>query len=365
VFISYTSMLQTSTRLLLFLGFLCGAATADAQDPRFSQYFASPWTMNPAMTGVFNGGWRVTANYRDQWNSFLNPEPFRTYSVAVDMRKAVNKRDFAAFGIGILRDEAGTAQFVQNRAHVGGSFIKQMGITDGKRGRNKTTHYLAVGAQVGVGQNAVDWSKLWFSRQFDPTTDRPNTGLSSGEANGNRATALFPDLNAGLLWYSIAKNGSFFYAGGAMQHLNQPDISFRDGPNSGENLYLRWSAHAGGQVTINKFFSILPGVQAMKQGPAFETNAGMNVRYSHGDRNELALRAGVWGRLGNKLDKGFISDAFTVVSMLEMERMTLGLSYDVTVSSLTGANNSRGAFELSVSYFHPAKKKLRVLCPRF
>ncbi|MEO6760002.1 MAG: type IX secretion system membrane protein PorP/SprF, partial [Saprospiraceae bacterium] len=57
-----------------------------AQDPRFSQYYASPWNLNPAMTGVFNGRWRATANYRDQWNSFLSPVPFRTYSAAFETR---------------------------------------------------------------------------------------------------------------------------------------------------------------------------------------------------------------------------------------------------------------------------------------
>ena len=40
-------------------------------------------------------------------------------------------------------------------------------------------------------------------------------------------------------------------------------------------------------------------------------------------------------------------DAVTIVGMLELNRWMLGLSYDITVSSLTAANNSRGAFELS------------------
>ena len=103
----------------------------------------------------------------------------------------------------------------------------------------------------------------------------------------------------------------------------------------------------------------------MKQGPAIETDLGMNIRYSNNDQNELALRAGVWGRVGNRLNKGFGMDALTFVAMLELERWMLGISYDVTVSQLTQANNSRGAFELSLTYFHPEHRRSRVICPKF
>ena len=103
----------------------------------------------------------------------------------------------------------------------------------------------------------------------------------------------------------------------------------------------------------------------VQQGPAFETDLGLSVRYSNHDRNELALRLGAWGRLGNKLDKGLHMDAIAFVAMLELERWMLGLSYDVTVSTLSQANNSRGAFEISLTYFHPAERKQHVVCPRF
>ncbi|MBL7828162.1 MAG: type IX secretion system membrane protein PorP/SprF, partial [Saprospiraceae bacterium] len=81
--------------------------------------------------------------------------------------------------------------------------------------------------------------------------------------------------------------------------------------------------------------------------------------------NELALRAGAWTRIGNKLDKGFQADAVTIVGMLELNRWALGLSYDITVSQLTRANNARGAFEVSLSYYHPGERRSRVRCPNF
>lgn len=331
---------------------------SQAQDPRFSQYYASPWNLNPALTGVFNGRWRVTANYRDQWSSFVSPVPFRTYAVAGDVRFNVGNDDYAAFGIGAMHDEAGQARFTQNKIQLGGAFLKQL-----TGGRNRADQYLSAGAQLGFGQNSMDWGRLWFSRQFNSTTETPDPNSSNGEPMPNDNTGLYADFNAGLLWYAIFENDGFFYFGGAMHHLNQPVVSLVDDGN--EKLYSRWSGHAGGQLPLTQTFALLPGVIAMKQGPAFETDLGLNVRYSNADLNELALRAGVWGRMGNKLDKGLQMDAVTVVAMLELNRWMLGLSYDITVSSLTRANNSRGAFELSLTYSQPEYRRSHVVCPRF
>jgi len=328
------------------------------QDPRFSQFYASPWNLNPAMTGVFNGKWRATINYRDQWGSILSQVPFRTYSAAFDARFNTVKNDYASFGVGAMHDEAGSSRFEQNRIHLGGAYLKQL-----SGGRNKADHFLSLGAQAGFGQNSMDWTRLWFSRQFDPTAEKPDSGLSNGEPNQGANTNLFFDFNAGLLWYMVFNNDGYFYAGGAMHHINQPAISLTD--NDAETMYARWTGHAGGLFPVTKNFGLQPGVLIMRQGPAFESNVGMNIRYSNNDMDELALRFGAWARIGNKLDQGAQMDALVLVSMLEFNRWMLGLSYDVTVSALSQANNSRGAFELSLTYFHPEQRRSRVQCPKF
>jgi type IX secretion system PorP/SprF family membrane protein len=344
---------------LLALFFAFFAPQLRGQDPRFSQYYASPWNLNPAMIGVFEGRWRVTANYRDQWNAFLSPVPFRTYAAAFETRFNVGANDdYAAFGLGAMHDEAGTARFTQNKVHLGGAFLKQL-----SGGRYENEHYLSAGAQLGFGQNSMDWGRLWFSRQFDTGAEAPDLNAPSGEPNANATSPLYLDFNAGLLWYVVFPNQGFFYAGGAMHHINAPRISLIEDDN--ETLYARWTGHLGGQLPLTEQFAVLPGALFMKQGPAMETNLGLNFRYSNNDLNELALRAGLWGRLGNKLDKDVQMDAITVVGMLELNRWMLGLSYDITVSNLTAANNSRGAFEVSLTYFHPEHRRSRVTCPRF
>ena len=49
-----------------------------AQDPHFSQFYASPLTLNPALTGKFDGTFRLAANYRNQW-----PGIYGTYVTVV------------------------------------------------------------------------------------------------------------------------------------------------------------------------------------------------------------------------------------------------------------------------------------------
>src|ERR1700704_4073857 len=79
-----------------------------AQDPNFSQFFASPLTLNPALTGKFDGVYRFAANYRNQWPSISNA--YTTMTASLDM--AIMKSQIPEtdqFGIGIMAysDKAG------------------------------------------------------------------------------------------------------------------------------------------------------------------------------------------------------------------------------------------------------------------
>ena len=72
-----------------------------AQDPAFSQFFASPLSLNPALTGKFNGIFRVAGNYRNQWPQINNA--FITSTVSVDGNILTNKiTNGDALGIGVM-----------------------------------------------------------------------------------------------------------------------------------------------------------------------------------------------------------------------------------------------------------------------
>ncbi|MEM8908514.1 MAG: PorP/SprF family type IX secretion system membrane protein [Bacteroidota bacterium] len=345
---------------MLFLGII---GDLRAQDPRFSQFYAAPLQVNPAMAGVFEGRFRVNANYRDQWSSVLGSVPFRTIAAAIDLRYHVVNEDFVSFGVNLLRDEVGEGHFVQTRTYLNAAYLKKIGGAP----YTNTAQYLVAGAQIGLGQNSVNWNQFWFSAQFDQSIGGlPNFALPSGEMailGDSRTTDVFLDFNAGLLYYALFGDNRSVYFGGAIHHLNGPQISFFE--DGDETLNRRWLGQVGAELPFNDELSILPAAIIMGQGPSTSTTFGANVRYSNNDWNEIAIRAGLWPHLSSTPTSRIYFEAITVAAILELNRWNLGLSYDITTSDFSATNNSRGAFEVSLIYTHPARSRVRVRCPNF
>src|ERR1700750_1572974 len=93
--------MKTTLRCILFIVAVWSVQSLKAQDPGFSQFFASPLTLNPALTGKFNGVVRVAGNYRNQWPSINNA--FITSTISVDapiLRNKLPEND--TWGLGIM-----------------------------------------------------------------------------------------------------------------------------------------------------------------------------------------------------------------------------------------------------------------------
>lgn len=343
-----------------FLFLATVASSLQAQDPRLSQFYAAPLELNPAMIGVFEGKARFVANYRDLYPVLLDNNPYRTLAASADVRFQVQKNDFFALGLNMLRDEVGVANFNRTKVQLGGSFLKQLG---GSRYRSYT-QYLVAGAQLGFGQHGLNWQRLWFSQQFDGSSGTIDFDSDSGEGFSEQLnTDFYLDFNAGLLWYVTMDKDLSFYAGGAIMHLNQPSITFFETGDA--SLDRRWVAHAGGEFPLGGGLSLLPSAIVMGQGQHNSITMGANFRYTNRDWRELAFRVGGWAHLSNQLEMGMGMDAVVATAVLEMERWNIGFSYDITTSVLALANDSRGAFEVSFIYTQPARWRTNVICPNF
>src|SRR5205809_1998922 len=106
---------------LLLTVTVCGALVigVSAQDPNFSQFFASPLTLNPALTGKFDGVYRIAGNYRNQWPTINNA--FVTKTASIDFGILKNRlADIDQLGVGILAitDRAGDGVLVTNGAGI-------------------------------------------------------------------------------------------------------------------------------------------------------------------------------------------------------------------------------------------------------
>lgn len=338
---------------LLFISVL-----AFSQDRNFTQFYASPLTLNPAFTGAFEGRHRVALNYRNQWSSVL-PDPFTTVGVSFDTNfqpfKIQTVPNKIGVGMTFYSDKVGPGEFSTNTIAFSGAFHKALD-PDG-------THYLSGGFQFGINQKSLIYNNLSFNDQFNGSTGYV---LATGEELPSNSMA-FGDLSAGLQWSISPKRRTLITAGIAFQHLTRPDISFYQESEDiviNSPLYTRISGNIGLQLPISNKTSLQPRAIIYLQGPHLEINAGANLSISISDYNDKNIILGGWVRPVSDVENGIDIDAFVVLVGFQLTGLQFGVSYDVNVSNLSSATGGRGALELSMMYIGNYENE-SVICPTF
>ncbi|HHM20991.1 MAG TPA: type IX secretion system membrane protein PorP/SprF [Bacteroidetes bacterium] len=348
---------------LLICLFLFSGVSMNAQDIHFSQFYLSPLNLNPAMAGVMNCNIRLVANYRNQWASVLKSNAYSTYSASYDQKIAVGRYDYFGVGATFWGDVAGEANFATTTGKLSGSYSKRMG------GSRKEAHYLVLGAEVGLSQRSINFDKLRWGTQHDGQGGH-NPLAPSLEDNLTNNQFLFGDIAAGLLWFSVFDESNNLYIGGAYHHLNRANQTFYEKNGLREDLYSRFTIHAGGEFAVASRLGLLPGVIVMKQGPSFEVNSGTSLRFNlgggrPGSGNFQAFQFGTWVRVSNKVDSGILTDAVILSTRFDYNQFSVGFSYDLNVSALQPASNSNGAFEFALLYKFCGTERRGVYCPNF
>lgn len=346
--------------LYVLIMVLCNTGVATAQDPRFSQVYAAPLQVNPALNGVFEGRFRAALNYRVLYPAFLTESPFRTYSASFENRFRIVRRDYVSLGLQVMQDEAGPGPYKRAMASFGAAYLKQLGADR----RNRASQYLVAGFQGGMEQHTIGLNRLWFSNQYDRASNTVDFNQATGEGFSGDRSRVVPDLNIGLLWYAVMDEGKSVFAGVAAQHVLEPTLSFL--AESGAKIYRKYTAHLGGELPLGKPVSVLPMLLLAKQGPATSLTLGGSLRYTNKYWNEIALRSGLWAHFSNRGESSAppAPESLAVGAIFETGRWNLGLSYDITTSPLGKSNYNRGAFEVSLMYLQPAKERYKVRCPR-
>ncbi len=338
------------------------SSVAEAQDIHFSQFYLSPLNLNPAMTGVMNCNHRLVANFRNQWASVLRSNAYNTYSASYDQRIPIARYDYLGVGGTLWGDRAGQTKFSTLQGRLSASYSKKMG---GDRDRS---HYLVVGADVGLTQRSIDYSAAqWGLQNNNGVFDG---GLASGETNLNRDNFLFADVAAGLLWFTVFDEDNNFYVGGAYSHLNRANQSFDK--SKFQPLWSKFTIHAGGEFMLNRTVGIVPGIVGFIQGPSFQLNPGAALKFILSSRSSFdyqAFQAGVWARIANryieKTKSGLLMDALILSTRFDYNQFSVGFSYDLNVSTLTAASNYNGGFEFALVYKICNPDNRGIYCPNF
>ena len=335
----FSTYLRSSLKALLLITLFAFGKVASAQDFHLSQYDAPPMFLNPAMTGMFDGYYRVHGHYRTQWAAVAT-KPFTTTGISFDI-------PYKKFGVG--------AQIMNFRAGAGGYNVFSFMLSGAydlvfDKARN---HHIAVGIQAGVIQKSVNMDKLTFGNQYSTTTGGGfDTGIPSGEIFSNNNFAL-ANFNAGFIYY-FAKEGVRLnpFIGFSAHNITQPKETFFDESNK---LPIRFNVHGGTKINVNEKIQLLPKFFFMKQTNAREFTFSLLVHYNlQGSETYL-----IFGPTFRK------KDAAIAEIGIKKGKYICRMSYDFNTSSLKKVTNYRGGFEISFTYI-PTKGKPNPLanCPR-
>lgn len=342
--------------VLAFVLMLLFESSVTAQDPQFSQFYAAPLYLNPALTGS-TGQARAGINYRNQWPAI--DANFTTFSAYFDY--FIEDKN-SGVGVILTRDTEGLAGL--RSTSLGLQYSYELFITENLGFRP--------GAQVALFNRDINFNKLTFGDEYDPNTQTFIPGSTAEQFNTN-FSKTFVDLSLGGVFFTKVA-----YLGIAAFHLTQPNQSIIDEESplpiklsvqGGFKFYMKPGAVGSGIYTREAERSISPAFQYRHQGDFDQMDLGLYYTAE-------PLVLGLWYRgVPFKNVNGFVNNE-SLVFLLGFTRigakeaLNIGYSFDYTISKLTAG--SGGAHEFSLVYTwpmrnprKPPKDKLVIPCPDF
>lgn len=322
---------------------------AQSQDPHFSQFYASPLTLNPALTGKFDGSFRFAGNFKNQWPTINNA--FTTGTGSIDFPILTNLLpEYDTWGVGFigLNDQSGNKILRNNYVGISTAYSKSLD-EDG-------FHQLTLGFQGIMANKRLDIALADFEDELTPFGF---TGITSELFSNQQVTINYFDLNAGVM-YSGSTNGyNSFYGGVSVYHINRGKESFTGGYFT---VQPRVTIHGGGYTPIGRSENTMLHASFLHQRQAGASETLVGGALSHIVRKDeyrsSSIYAGLWYRW---------KDAFIPYVGLEFQNIRIGITYDLNASSLRTASNGRGGTEMSIIYvLKPLDPFLRKNnCPKF
>jgi len=337
--------------LLACMAMLACVLSARGQDPHFSQFFEAPLLRNPALAGLFAGDVRIQGVYRSQWASVTTP--YQTGSFNGEYKQPIGRtNDFLTIGGEILYDKAGSADFTTVNVLPAINYHKSL---SGERNK-----YLSLGFMGGYVSKSINRSKITTNSEFDGQGFNPSLG------DGETLTQFnyhYWDGSIGMSFNSSIADSKTdnYFVGIAYFHFNRPRNSFYTTPAIELNPKVVFSG--GVKFGMGEQSYVTLDADYSQQGAYSEAIAGAMYSYKIGDDLENPLYT---IHLGGYLRW---KDAFIPVVKLDYNPFQIGFSYDANISQLNTVSQTRGGFELSVTYVGFLDRgnttKESYLCPRF
>jgi len=306
------------------------ASTVAGQDAAFSQFYANPLYMNPAMAGV-EGPVKVYLGYRNQWPGAT--DPYSTFHASYEQFLDPLQ---GGIGLHVMNDRLGGGTF--NSISVDAVYAYHL----------KVTRELTVtgGFQASLGQRSLNVDGLVLP---DEVAGNPTTTLHG-------YSKLFPDFSVGGA--AFYRN---FFGGFAVHHLLQPYGSPSEDPNT--RISRKYTAHFGAMIPIyerrlgTEVLQLSPHIVFMQQDFYQQVNYGLEVLFK-------SIIGGVWLRQDLLFSYGTL--IFSVGYGIDHFRFRY--SYDAKLSPPDVHIPSMGAHEISMviifENLYKSTKRRAIKCPK-
>jgi type IX secretion system PorP/SprF family membrane protein len=327
-----------------------------AQDPQYSQFYAAPLYLNPALAGS-TGQARAGINFRNQWPAI--DANFTTVSAYFDYYLEDYKSS-----VGVI--------LTQDREGLAGLRSLSLGVQYGYELKINENLAFRPGIQVALYNRDINFGRLTFGDQYDPSTgqflDQP-----TAETFRSNFKRTFVDLSlGGVLFTRVA------YLGLSVWHLTEPNQSIIDessplpmkfSVHGGFKFYLKQGVQGTGVYSKKVERSIAPAFQYRHQGKFDQVDLGMYF-------TAAPLVVGAWYRgvpfkkVNDYMNNESIVLLLGFTQLGSKDAINIGYSFDYTVSKL--GTGSGGAHEFSLVYTWPMRNprkpprdKLIIPCPDF
>lgn len=340
-------------KILLSIGcsLLC-LQICQAQDIHFSQFYETAILRNPALTGTFDGDYKVAAVYRSQWSSISRP--YLTGLITGEARLPVKGESGDYFTAGLLAyyDKAGSIDLQSVALYPSIAFTKYLG---------SSRSFLTAGFTGGYIQRSFDPAKASFNSQYSSNGGYDPNRPSGENFADNRISNW--DMGAGIAINSGAEDNSYtYYAGVSAYHFTRPKRAFASNDDL-VRLEMKWNVAAGGSVRLSEQYGVQLHLNYARQGVYNELIGGGLIGWKRISDNEsdpaLAIYGGVFYRM---------KDAAIPTFKLDYKQVSVTVSYDFTTSKLRPASNGAGGLEITLiqsGLFKSDKyERARTLCPK-
>lgn len=313
--------------------FVC-CINAQSQNTYFSKFNCSPFTLNPALTGLsFNGSFRFITNYRYEYGN----TNYETFESSLDVMIPTRKHTFGA-GTQILQDYFSNQAYSVSKISALGAYHFIMD----RYGKQN----LSVGAYLST------------YRQVDKSLSAMTDSIQVGNV------VSFADWGVGAHWYNVYDRQPFLSAGLAIYKIKQDDDQkFYDSDGIHLNVF-RIHLHGDARFWLNRSNSVT--TRFVYYGYQNNHRVSAGVEYEHylglfmlGSRLQnrivtLRRRTSVFGGIYTRVPDG-------VYFMVGGEIMSfrISISYDAYFSGFSamtdtnpwdGKDYMRNAFEVSIAY---------------